>query len=107
MLHALGYRPRSQVTLHTSDGAFVARVDLLIEELGVVVEVDGRVKYGQPNSTEVVVSEKRRESAIVELAYAVVRLEHHDVMDPPRVNTRIQSAALRAQPHRRLRPGPC
>lgn len=53
VLIALGYQPRLQVTLRTSDGGFVARVDMLIDDLGVVVEVDGRVKYHGPNSTEV------------------------------------------------------
>ncbi|MGB3763619.1 MAG: type IV toxin-antitoxin system AbiEi family antitoxin domain-containing protein [Ornithinimicrobium sp.] len=96
VLRSLGYRPRLQARLLSTDGHFVARVDLLIEDLGVVVEVDGRVKYQQHNSTQALVSEKRRENAIVDLGYAVFRLEHHHLADPKAIDTCIQQAARRA-----------
>ncbi|MGI8792562.1 MAG: hypothetical protein ACR2H3_05210 [Acidimicrobiales bacterium] len=100
VLSSLGFCPRLQVTLRTADGSFVARVDMLLEELGVVVEVDGRVKYADRSSTEVVLSEKRRESAIVDLGYAVLRVEHHHLDDLPGLDERIQAAARRSQPWR-------
>lgn len=81
VLQGLGYRPECQVSIHNADGTFAARVDLLIAELGVVVEADGRVKYDQANSTQVLVSEKRRESQLVDLGYAVVRVEHDQLAD--------------------------
>ncbi|MGB3257189.1 MAG: type IV toxin-antitoxin system AbiEi family antitoxin domain-containing protein [Ornithinimicrobium sp.] len=102
VLQSLGYRPRLQARLLSTDGHFVARVDLLIEDLGVVVEVDGRVKYQQHNSTQALVSEKRRENAIVDLGYAVFRLEHHHLADPKAIDACIQQAARRAHsPQRR------
>ncbi len=100
-LHSLGHRPRLQARLLSTEGRFVARVDLLIEDLGVVVEVDGRVKYQQHNSTQTLVSEKRRENAIVNLGYAVFRLEHHHLADPKAIDAHIQQAARRARPPQR------
>lgn len=100
IVQSLGYAPSLQVTLRTSDGSCVARVDMLLEESGVVLEVDGRVKYAQGASPEVLISEKRRESAIVDLGYAVMRLERHHFDDIQAIDTRIRTAARRAQPWR-------
>lgn len=107
VIAALGYRMRLQVSLTTAAGDFVARVDGLIEELGVVVEVDGRVKYVNNDGTgsvEHVLSEKRRESAIRDLGYGIVRLDRLALDEPRQVDTRIHSAADRAHPSVRRRP---
>ena len=96
---ALGYRMRLQVVLSTTEGAFVARVDGLIEELGVVLEVDGRIKYVGDNGTgsvEAVLSEKRRDSAIRDLGYGIVRLDRLALDEPNQVDRRIQNASQRA-----------
>lgn len=106
---ALGYCMRLQVPLMTADGEFVARVDGLIDELGVVVEVDGRVKYVGDDghgSVEAVLSEKRRESAIRDLGYGIVRVDRAGLDDPRQLDTRIQDAARRASPSVRREPQP-
>lgn len=102
IIGALGHTFRPQVVLRTYDGHFVARVDGLIEELGVVIEVDGRMKYRDSDgrgSVETVISEKHRDSAIRDLGYGIVRLDHLTLGDPPRVEAYIRAAARRAQPH--------
>lgn len=107
VVHALGYRLCLQVVLRTPGGEFVARVDGLIAELGVVVEVDGKGKYvglAGTGSVSAVVSEKHRESAIRDLGYGVVRLDHASLEDPDQIDVRIQDAARRAHPSVR-RPG--
>lgn len=106
MVTALGFKVTLQVTLRTEDGEFVARVDMLIEELGVVIEVDGRVKYVNPDGTgsvEAVLSEKHRESAIHDLGYGLVRLDHPDLTRPERLRARIMAAAQQAHPSRQQR----
>lgn len=100
-VQALGYEVRTQVTLCTSAGEFVARVDLLIVALGVVIEVDGRVKYVRPGgsgSPEAVLSEKRRETAICNLGYGVVRVDNDGLADARQLDARIKDAATRAEP---------
>ncbi len=85
--------------LSTAEGAFVARVDGLIQELGVVLEVDGRVKYVGDNGTgsvEAVLSEKRRDRAIRDLGYGIVRLDRLALDEPRQVDRRIQDASQRA-----------
>lgn len=107
MVVALGYRVTPQVRLPDATSAFVARVDLLIEELGVVIEVDGAVKYQREDgsgSPEAVLSEKRRESAITDLGYAVVRADHDSLRQPALFDRRIQDAAKRARRPLRTEP---
>lgn len=109
VVSALGHQMRLQVRLVASGGAFVARVDGLIEELGVVIEVDGRMKYVGSNgfgSVEVVVSEKHRESAIYDLGYGIVRVDHAGLNDPAQLDVRIKAAARRAHPRVRRQPPP-
>lgn len=98
LLVSLGYEVVSQRVLRTEAGEFVARVDLYLPELGVVVEVDGRGKYRAEDgsgSTASVLSEKRREKAIVDLGYGVVRVEHADLERPAQIDQRIAGAAAR------------
>lgn len=106
VVQGLGFRVTLQVVLRTEGGEFVARVDMLIEELGVVIEVDGRIKYVNPDGTgsvETVLSEKHRESAIRDLGYGLVRLDHPDLSLPERIRARILAAAEQAAPSRRRR----
>ncbi|MGB3258037.1 MAG: type IV toxin-antitoxin system AbiEi family antitoxin domain-containing protein [Ornithinimicrobium sp.] len=106
VLTALGHRMRPQVRLVTASGAFVARVDGLLDALGVVVEVDGRSKYRANDgstSMEALLSEKRRESAIRDLGYAVLRIDHALIRDTRQLDEHVKAAASRSHPRRRLR----
>ena len=97
----LGYRVSLQVVLRTVDGEFVARVDLLIEELGVVIEVDGQTKYRTDaggGSVQTLLSEKQRESAIRDLGYGVVRVDNRGLESLADLDRRIRDAADRAAP---------
>lgn len=101
IINALGYTFAPQVVLRTSDGHFLGRVDGLIEALGVVVEVDGRIKYTGDDgrgSVESVISAKHRESAIRDLGYAFIRLDHAALQDPTQIDARIRAAARRVHP---------
>ncbi len=73
---ALGYCMRLQVPLMTADGEFAARVDGLIDELGVVVEVDGRVKYVGDDGHGSVEAVLRQRSPGVSLVAASFRSSH-------------------------------
>lgn len=75
-------RPESQVSIHDLDGLFVARVDLLWRDEGVVGECDGLGKYqgefasGKWDADEagaVMVAERDRERRLEELGFAVAR----------------------------------
>lgn len=86
--------PETQVDIHDGDGRFIGRVDFLFRELRVIVEVDGRKKYDDP---EVLWSEKRREDRLREAGYHVVRLTWADLMGPVEaVRARILAAFARA-----------
>jgi very-short-patch-repair endonuclease len=93
ILEDLGLRVLPQLTLRGRDGEFVARVDFYIPDLGVVVEFDGQLKYGGPHGSAALVAEKRREDAIRELGYAVVRLTSPDLDEPHRIGRLIRRAA--------------
>ena len=62
--------PRMQVELRSLLGAFIARVDFLWDDFLLVGEADGRLKY---DDRESLYAEKRREDAIREAGYRVVR----------------------------------
>ena len=62
--------PQQQLTIRTLAGAFVARTDLVWEDLGVIGELDGRGKY---DDLRVLWEEKRREDALRDLGLQVVR----------------------------------
>lgn len=78
-LIALGYRVVPQVTILDLGGQFVARVDFLLPDLGVVVEVDGAVKYDGAQGRAALVAEKKREDRIRSLGYGIVRLVWADL----------------------------
>lgn len=82
--------PRLQVPLYDADG-LIGYVDMLWEDLGVVGEADGAVKY---LSGTVLLDEKRREDRIRALGLAVVRWSWDDIMrEPTKVAARIRAAA--------------
>jgi Transcriptional regulator, AbiEi antitoxin len=87
---------------------FTAVVDFRVDGEMVVVEFDGRVKYGRsPNEPdpfgnrrtpqEVLWLEKRREDRLRELGYEVVRVIWSELDDPKAVAQRIAAAVHRAR----------
>lgn len=70
--------PQLQAELFDATGVFVARPDFLWDEYQLVGEVDGRWKYDQllrpgETSSEVIMREKRREEALRQAGYWIVR----------------------------------
>ncbi len=117
-LHRLGVpMPEPQVTIRDEQGRFVARVDGLLEEWGVVLECDGREKYfiddlpttgasalgptiedAQRVMARKVESEKRREDLLRDLGAEVVRWGTAEVhRSPESIAHRIERAAARAK----------
>ncbi len=99
--------PELQASVFTDDGELVARVDFLFEELGVICEFDGMVKYqnelrGRRTPEEVVIAEKIREDRLRALGWIVVRFTWEDLDNPERLIARIQSAARAAQRAQRV-----
>ncbi|WP_192796740.1 type IV toxin-antitoxin system AbiEi family antitoxin domain-containing protein [Serinicoccus kebangsaanensis] len=91
-LLALGYRVIPQFVVDEESGAFVARVDFLLPDLGVVVEVDGAVKYAGAEGRAALVREKCREDAIRRLGYGVARLVWSDLDDLERMRSIVERA---------------
>lgn len=98
ILHAAGLEYRTQVDLPEDGGGWIARVDFLVSGL-VVVEFDGLVKYRRGDKAGkasdpslVVIREKRREDAIRELHYGVVRVVWRELDDPGDIVRRIREA---------------
>lgn len=86
-----GFEP--QAVLRESTGRFVARVDFLDREHGLVVEFDGALKYaGGGTGQAALVAEKRREDEIRRLGYRVLRLVWSDLLDPARLLRLVREA---------------
>lgn len=99
--------PDCQPNLYAPDGAHLGRVDFLFEELGVVGEFDGRVKYGRlvpegQTPADVLWAEKQREDALRAAGWQVARWTWQDLATPRVVAGRILDAIERA----RLSPPP-
>ncbi|RBY95513.1 hypothetical protein DQ237_13330 [Blastococcus sp. TF02-8] len=102
LLHRLGLAPSTlQLEIRTPDGGRVARADLAWESERVVGEFDGRVKYGrllragqQPG--DVVFEEKRREDAIRDEDWGVVRWTWAELL-PDVLGPRVQRALERGR----------
>lgn len=100
-----------QVTVLDASGRFVARVDALWPELGVVGEADGRGKYeigpGPTEGSDVIsimrtaIHEQReREDRLRDLGLVVCRWGHGDALAMIPLADRLQSAIERAEPGR-------
>ena len=106
VLADLGLAPSSlQFEVRTAKGAFVARTDFAWEEHGVVGEFDGQVKYGRllrpgQDPGEAVFEEKRREDAIRDESWVVVRWTWPDLTDRARLAERVQRAHERGLQNR-------
>lgn len=90
--------PEPQHEVRDATGKVVARVDFAWPELGVFLEVDGRVKYTDlvPESqtaVDVVLREKRREELVTELTgWRCIRVTWADLQHPARLLARIRAA---------------
>ncbi|HKX69027.1 MAG TPA: hypothetical protein VJN29_17565 [Intrasporangium sp.] len=100
----LGLAHESQVVITGQAGAFVARVDFLVE--GVVVEFDGRTKYGRARDEDdgtvadpgqVVWLEKRREDAIRREGHPVERIVWDELARPGLIGARIRRARVQVK----------
>jgi hypothetical protein len=81
-----------QAVIRDEEGRFVARCDFLVGGR-VVVEFDGRGKYGLGGSAAADLwAEKRREDRLRALGYVVVRLTWPDLADPAEVVRRVTRA---------------
>lgn len=96
LLTSLGLEVTPQAVLR--DGpTFVARVNFLVEPLRLVVEFDGRVKYGLAEDwpADALWREKLREDRIRALGYDVVRLVWADLDQPAAVARVIERVRAR------------
>ena len=92
--------PELQLDIRTPDGAFVARVDFCWKEERTVGEFDGKIKYGRllrpgQRIEDVVYEEKKREDAIRDLGWKVVRWLWEDLYRPAVLRDRLQRAFMR------------
>lgn len=89
VLGGLGYVALPQVVIRDTTGAFLGRVDFLIEGTRVIIEFDGMSKYA---SVDDLVAEKRRELRLRRAGYTVVRLVWADLDRPGRIRVMIEAA---------------
>lgn len=89
LMRDLGFGVTSQVEVHAPGGAFVGRVDFVIDGTKVAIEFDGMQKYGDHTA---LVREKRRELGLQRAGYIVVRLVWSDLARPDRVRRLIEEA---------------
>ena len=82
--------PVAQFVVRDRSG-FVARVDFVVAGTRVIVEFDGRVKYGD-ESGATLFDEKKREDRLRALGYIVVRIVWADLETPGRVAAKVLRA---------------
>ncbi len=92
LLRHLGLAATPQVQI--ARGGIRYRVDFLLDGAPVVVEFDGRVKYG---SGDAVFAEKVREDRLRSWGYEVVRLTWADLSCPDRVAALVAAAVARSR----------
>lgn len=101
VLHQLGLPPMSlQHEVRDEHGRFVARADFGWEEHRTLGEFDGRTKYEQllrpgQSASDAVVEEKRREDAVRDLGWQVVRWVRVDLERPFELRDRLLRAFRR------------
>lgn len=109
VMHLMHLPVTPQVVIE--DDGFRAVVDFLVDGEAVVLEFDGRVKYGRSadqadpfgrrrSPGDVVWAEKRREDRLRDLGYEVVRVVWSDLDDPVALGRRIRAAVNRARRRR-------
>ena len=95
-----------QFEVRTAAGDLAGRADFAWEERGVLGEFDGRVKYGRllrpgQEPGDAVFEEKRREDAVRDEGWGVVRWVWSDLHVPHRFATRVRRALERGGSGRR------
>jgi hypothetical protein len=107
ILHRWGLAPSAlQFEVTAASGGIVGRADFAWEASGVVGEFDGRVKYGRllrpgQDPGDAVFEEKRREDAIRDEGWGVVRWLWSDLRAPHRLAARARRGLERGGPRRR------
>jgi very-short-patch-repair endonuclease len=102
-LRRMGLDPAEQVIL--TDVAGRPRVDFLLDGC-LVVEFDGRAKYAMAGDVERAHwEEKRRQDAIVEGGYEVIRITWDELWNEPHLTQRILRALARARRRAGIRAG--
>ncbi len=94
-----------QFQVRSRSGGVIGRADFAWEERGVLGEFDGRVKYGRllrpgEEPGDAVFAEKRREDAIRDELWGVVRWVWSDLHVPHRFAARVRRALERGGPGR-------
>jgi hypothetical protein len=94
--------PQPQYEVHNSKGRLVGRCDFGWENHRTLGEFDGKTKYGRllmpgQDPSDVVFAEKRREDALRDLGWQVVRWIWDDLDSPTVLAERIQRAFSRAE----------
>jgi hypothetical protein len=97
--------PTPQVEVFSPDGEFLARVDTLWAEHGIVGEADGVQKYLVEGATDEAVrialaDEARRESRLVEHGLAVMRWTPHEAISGGELHGRLQHLMGTSEPQR-------
>ena len=103
VLHEIGLSPSAlQLDVRRPDGALIGRADFAWEDLRLIGEFDGRIKYGRllrsgQDPGDAVFEEKRRGDAIREEGWGVVRWTWADLTSRDQLRARL----LRAMGHGR------
>lgn len=102
VLSDIGLRPsHTQYEVRDRLGQLVARTDFCWQEHGTIGEFDGRIKYGRvlnpdQDVEQVLIDEKRREDALRDLGWQVVRWTWPDLATAQVLHDRLQRAFARA-----------
>lgn len=101
LLHRWGVAPSAlQFDVHRHDGSRIGRTDFAWERRRVLGEFDGRIKYGRllrpgQEAGDVVFEEKRREDAMRDEGWCVVRWVWADLGVPQRLAARVRRSLQR------------
>jgi hypothetical protein len=93
--------PTPQVVISGDSGHVVARVDMLWQNLRVIGECDGKLKYANDPEGSALWQEKRRQERLEDLGYVVVRWGWEDLDAGRRLKQRILAAHGRAADRQR------
>lgn len=91
-----------QIRIHDADGCLVARADLGYIVAGVLIEFDGKIKYGKllesgQSPLQVLELEKQREDELRALGWQIVRVTWSDFANPALLERRIRDCLARAR----------
>lgn len=97
LLHSFGFHSFvPQYEIPTSAGLF--RADFADPASRVVIEFDGKAKYGDYKpADEVLLAERRRENALTEEGWILLRLDWQQLEDPWAIRRRVGATLVRAQ----------